>query len=55
MTPTGLLFFQTEWDSSVKRVFHEIFKMEEPRYEYDFEPNYKNIQVWFPLRKAFDK
>ena len=44
LIPAGLGFFQSDYDSSVKRVFHEILEMREPRFEYNFVPPY--IKPW---------
>lgn len=40
LVPVGLSFFQTEWDLSVKQVFHDHFEMKEPVYEFDFESKF---------------
>ena len=44
LTPAGLGFFQSDYDSSVKRVFHDVLEMREPRFEYNFVPHY--IRPW---------
>lgn len=44
LTPAGLGFFQSDYDSSVKRVFHDVLEMREPRFEYNFIPHY--IRPW---------
>ena len=54
ITPTGLAFFQCEYDTSVQKVFHEIFNMDEPRFEYDFPKEWVFPQQWFPGGKPFD-
>ncbi|XP_050673946.1 39S ribosomal protein L38, mitochondrial [Leptidea sinapis] len=54
VTPAGLAFYQTIWDSSVKDFFHDILKQKEPIYEYDFPEPYIRPQEWFPLRKPFN-
>ena len=38
LTPAGLAFFQSDWDSSLRRVFHDELNMREPKFEYDFVP-----------------
>ena len=40
VTPAGLSFFQSDWDSTLTRFFHHTLNMREPRYEYDFPPYY---------------
>lgn len=54
ITPSSLLFFQTDWDYSVSNVFHNIFDMPEPRFEYDFPKSYERPPAWFPIKKAFN-
>jgi len=36
ITPAGLSFFQSDWDSSLRDFFHNTLNMKEPRYEYEF-------------------
>lgn len=45
ITPAGLAFCQSDWDSSLKSFFHNTLKMKEPRYEYDFPPVYTSPWV----------
>ena len=40
VTPAGLSFFQSDWDSTLTKFFHNTLNMREPRYEYDFPPYY---------------
>jgi len=40
VTPAGLAFFQSDWDSSLTNFFHNTLNMREPRYEYDFPTPY---------------
>ncbi|XP_059046394.1 large ribosomal subunit protein mL38 isoform X1 [Achroia grisella] len=54
ITPTGLAFYQTDWDDSVKDFFHNELKMKEPIYEYDFPAPYIRPQEWFPRRRPFN-
>ncbi|XP_012266236.2 39S ribosomal protein L38, mitochondrial [Athalia rosae] len=54
LTPAGLAFFQSDWDTSVTEFFHKTLEMKEPRFEYDFPPPYIKKQVWFPLRQPFN-
>ena len=40
LTPAGLAFFQSDWDSSLHDFFHNVLNMREPKFEYDFAPPY---------------
>lgn len=40
LVPVGLSFYQTEWDLSVKSVFHDYFDLKEPVYEFEFETKF---------------
>lgn len=54
LTPAGLGFYQTDYDYSVKTVFHEILGMKEPKYEYDFPEQHVAEPKWFPNKVAFN-
>ncbi|KAI4471810.1 phosphatidylethanolamine-binding protein [Holotrichia oblita] len=54
MTPAGLAFFQSNWESSLTEFYHNVLNMKEPVFEYDFPPPYIRPQEWFPLRKPFN-
>ncbi|KAL0279981.1 UNVERIFIED_CONTAM: hypothetical protein PYX00_001415 [Menopon gallinae] len=54
LTPAGLGFFQTDWDHSVIKTFHEKLNMDEPIFEYDHDQPYVKPQKWFPKKKAFN-
>lgn len=54
ITPAGLAFFQSDWDSSVQDVFHDLLDMKEPIFEYDFPEPYLADEKYFPLRAAFN-
>uniref|UniRef100_A0A1B6DR97 Large ribosomal subunit protein mL38 n=2 Tax=Clastoptera arizonana TaxID=38151 RepID=A0A1B6DR97_9HEMI len=54
ITPAGLSFFQSCWDSTLTDFFHQTLKMEELTFEYDFPKFYHPDQKWFPIRKAFN-
>ncbi|KAJ8933207.1 hypothetical protein NQ314_014154 [Rhamnusium bicolor] len=54
LTPSGLSFFQSIWDSSLKNFYHTTLDMKEPIFEYDFLPPYIKKQKWFPLREPFN-
>ncbi len=40
MKPAGLAFFQSDWDSSLTKFYHNVLNMKEPRFEYAFPPPY---------------
>jgi len=44
MTPVGLAFFQSDWDSSLRNFFHDTLNMKEPRYEYEFQTPF--VKPW---------
>ncbi|CAH1962087.1 unnamed protein product [Acanthoscelides obtectus] len=54
LTPSGLAFFHSDWDTSLKEFYHQTLEMKEPIFEYDFPPPYVRKQEWFPLRKPFN-
>ncbi|KAE8750869.1 hypothetical protein FOCC_FOCC002297 [Frankliniella occidentalis] len=55
LTPAGLAFCQTDYDYSVKKTFHEILGMKEPKFEYDFPEHYVKEQIWYPSNsQSFD-
>ncbi|XP_046676936.1 39S ribosomal protein L38, mitochondrial-like [Homalodisca vitripennis] len=54
LTPTGLAFCQVDWDLSVSHFFHTVMDMDEPVYEYDFNPPYHPKQKMFPIRQPFN-
>ncbi|KAJ8922290.1 hypothetical protein NQ315_004229 [Exocentrus adspersus] len=54
LTPAGLAFFNSIWDSSLKEFYHKVLNMKEPIFEYDFPPPFIRKQEWFPLRKPFN-
>ncbi|VEN48228.1 unnamed protein product [Callosobruchus maculatus] len=54
LTPSGLAFFQADWDTSLKDFYHNKLQMKEPIFEYDFPPPFIRKQEWFPLRKPFN-
>ncbi|XP_071534080.1 large ribosomal subunit protein mL38 [Panulirus ornatus] len=55
LTPAGLAWFQSDWDSSLTSFFHNTLKMREPVYEYEFPQPYVSPQKYFPIRKPFQK
>jgi len=54
MTPCGLAFFQSNWDSSLTDFFHNVLEMKEPWFEYDFPVNTLPPQCWIPWYKPFN-
>nr|CAH7731391.1 unnamed protein product [Callosobruchus chinensis] len=54
ITPSGLAFFQADWDSSLKDFYHNTLQMKEPIFEYDFPPPFIRKQEWFPLKRPFN-
>ncbi|XP_020297056.1 39S ribosomal protein L38, mitochondrial isoform X1 [Pseudomyrmex gracilis] len=55
LTPAGLAFFQSDWDSSLKDFYYSTLNMKVPVFRYDFPKPYVKKQAWFPLKKAFNK
>ncbi|KAK4286850.1 hypothetical protein Pmani_040062 [Petrolisthes manimaculis] len=54
LTPAGLAWFQSDWDASLTDFFHNVLKMREPVYEYDFPKVYVAPQKFFPIKRAFN-
>lgn len=54
ITPAGLSFFQVNWDDSLTAFYHNILKMKEPIYDYDYPEAYLKDQKLFPHRMAFN-
>lgn len=54
LTPGGLCFFQSDWDSSLHQFYHEVLKIREPVFEYDFDPPYIKPEKWYPIREPFN-
>lgn len=54
LTPAGLSFFQCNWDPTARKIFHEILNMEEPIFEYDFDPQPLRKQTAFPSKESFN-
>ncbi|KAF6214290.1 hypothetical protein GE061_009030 [Apolygus lucorum] len=54
LTPAGLAFFTSTWDSSVNDYYHTALKQDPPVFEYDFPDHYYKKQVWFPLKQPFN-
>ena len=49
MVPVGLAFFQSDYDSTLHKFYHNVLNMEEPKYEYNFMPAY--VRPWNDLFK----
>lgn len=54
MTPAGLAFFQSDWDSSLKEFYYNTLNTKMPIFRYDFPKPYIKKQKWFPLRQPFN-
>ncbi|XP_076286146.1 mitochondrial ribosomal protein L38 [Lasioglossum baleicum] len=54
LTPAGLAFFQSDWDSSVTEFYHSSLDAAEPIFQYKFPNQYVKRQEWFPLRQPFN-
>ncbi|CAK9802431.1 39S ribosomal protein L38, mitochondrial [Anthophora plagiata] len=54
LTPAGLAFFQSDWDPTVKEVYHSALDTKEPIFQYDFPKPYVRPQTWFPLKQPFN-
>uniref|UniRef100_A0A1A9W211 Large ribosomal subunit protein mL38 n=1 Tax=Glossina brevipalpis TaxID=37001 RepID=A0A1A9W211_9MUSC len=54
ITPAGLAFYQTDYDKSLTKFYHEVLDLKEPIYEYDFPDIYMAEQKYFPLKRAFN-
>lgn len=54
LTPAGLAFFQSDWDSSVTEFYHSSLDAAEPIFEYKFPRDYVKPPEWFPLRQPFN-
>ncbi|KYN02416.1 PREDICTED: 39S ribosomal protein L38, mitochondrial [Cyphomyrmex costatus] len=54
LTPAGLAFFQSDWDSSLQEFYYDTLKMTIPKFQYDFPEPYIKKQIWFPLKEPFN-
>lgn len=54
LTPAGLAFFQSEWDGSVRNVFHNTLDMPEPKFEFIHPPPYRQMQDEVPHKQYFN-
>ncbi|ELT90673.1 hypothetical protein CAPTEDRAFT_150382 [Capitella teleta] len=55
LTPKGLSFFQSEYDDSVRDIFHKTLDMREPSFEYAHPPFYHPPQEAYPYKQPFDR
>merc|ERR1712141_303357 len=55
LTPQGLAFFQSEWDDTVREVYHNVLNMKEPEFEFWHPPFYIAKQKMYPKREPFDR
>lgn len=58
LTPAGLAFFQSDYESGLRDFFHNKLQMKEPRYEYEFPDWY--VTPWMShintnLKDGFDE
>jgi len=58
LTPAGLAFFQSDYDTSMRDFFHHTLNMKEPRFEYEFPEWF--IAPWYQpqptnIRAGFDE
>jgi large subunit ribosomal protein L38 len=54
VTPIGLGFFQSDWDQTLTRFFHDTLGMKEPSFEYDYDEVVLKPQEWFPTNQPFN-
>ncbi|KAH8276613.1 hypothetical protein KR044_012098 [Drosophila immigrans] len=54
LTPAGLAFYQCDWDESLTAFYHNVLKLKEPVFEYDFPKPYLADQKFFPLKQPFN-
>lgn len=54
ITPAGLAFFQSDYDSSLTDFYHNVLEMKEPIFEYDFPRTYHPPERHRPLRHSFN-
>ncbi|KAK7115472.1 large ribosomal subunit protein mL38-like [Littorina saxatilis] len=54
ITPASVCFFQSQWDSSVKSIFHDVLGMKEPSFEFIRPPNYHPKQKRYPIKQPFN-
>jgi large subunit ribosomal protein L38 len=56
ITPAGVSYFQTTWDNSCTKCFHERLNMEQPLYSYEYpEPHFEPQKEFPPELTAFNE
>ncbi|KAL8589914.1 hypothetical protein ACOMHN_024001 [Nucella lapillus] len=54
ITPACVRFFQSQWDASVRGVFHDVLEMAEPSFDFIQKPNYHPAQKRYPHKQSFN-
>lgn len=54
ISPAGLAFFQSDYDTNLKEFYHNVLGMKEPIFVYDFPKAYHPPEKHFPLKQAFN-
>lgn len=54
ITPAGLSFFQSDWDTNLTEFYHHVLEIKEPVFEYDFPKPYHPPERRFPLKQPFN-
>lgn len=54
ITPSGLAFFQADYDTSLTDFYHKVLEIKEPTFEYDFPKQYFGDEHVFALKKPFN-
>lgn len=54
ITPAGLAFFQSDYDTNLTDFYHNVLNIKEPIFEYDFPKAYHPPEKYFALRQAFN-
>uniref|UniRef100_A0A6A7FPM4 39S ribosomal protein L38 n=1 Tax=Hirondellea gigas TaxID=1518452 RepID=A0A6A7FPM4_9CRUS len=53
ITPVGLCWYNTDWDTSLNKYYQQTLGMKEPIYEYEFPKPYLAPMVHYPSRRNF--
>lgn len=54
ITPAGLAFFQSDWDTNLTEFYHNVLEIKEPVFEYDFPKPYHPPEIMFAIKKPFN-
>lgn len=54
ITPAGLAFFQSDWDTNVTEFYHNVLDLKEPVFEYDSPKSFHPPERMFALRQPFN-